>query len=168
MKMHCEWKGRMLFSAVSGDHQIAMDSNPPLGLGQAMTPKQLLVAGICGCTAMDVISILHKKRQDVTAFEVRVHTRNASEHPKVFTDIMLEYIVTGHGVDPAALERAMGMAEEWSASSPSFRPTMGSSHVLSSHDRPDGFHCGRDGFGGRPTGRGRRPGPPAPPPLYRG
>jgi putative redox protein len=61
---------------------------------------------------MDVASILAKKRQDMSAFEVRAHAQRAAEHPKVFTEITLEYVVTGRGVDPAAVERAVQLSEE--------------------------------------------------------
>ena len=60
---------------------------------------------------MDVISILKKKRQDVTGFEVRAHGLRADDHPKVFTDITLEYVVRGHSVDPKAVERSIELSE---------------------------------------------------------
>ncbi len=72
---------------------------------------ELIAIGLAGCTAMDVISILQKKRQDVTAFETRVHARRAVEHPKVFTNIQIEYIVEGRKIDPAAVERAIELSE---------------------------------------------------------
>ena len=68
---------------------------------------ELLAIGLAGCTAMDVISILSKKRQEVTDFEVQVHAGRAAEHPKVFTDAMIEYFVTGRNLDETALLRAM-------------------------------------------------------------
>jgi putative redox protein len=61
---------------------------------------------------MDVISILQKKRQQVSAFEVLFHSERAENHPKVFTHIVLEYIVTGTDIDPAAVERAVQLSEE--------------------------------------------------------
>jgi putative redox protein len=59
---------------------------------------------------MDVISILQKKRQAVTAFEVQVHTSRAEQHPKVFTSAEIEYIVVGHDLDEAALLRAIELS----------------------------------------------------------
>ena len=67
--------------------------------------------GLGGCTAMDVISILEKKRQKVTGFELQLHADRASEHPKVFTDITIEYIVKGKGIDPDAVARAIKLSE---------------------------------------------------------
>jgi putative redox protein len=68
---------------------------------------ELMALSMAGCTAMDVISILRKKRQDVTDFEVRVSAPRADEHPRVFTRAMIEYLVTGHDVDEKAVVRAI-------------------------------------------------------------
>jgi len=81
------------------------------GSGQGTSPMELVLVALGGCTAMDVISILQKKRQDVTAFEIVLHGDRATEHPKVYTEIMMEYIVTGHGVELDALERAVELSE---------------------------------------------------------
>jgi putative redox protein len=71
---------------------------------------ELIATGLAGCTAMDTISILQKKRQDVTDFEVNVHAERAEEHPRVFTHIKIEYQITGHGVDESAVLRAIGLS----------------------------------------------------------
>ena len=75
-------------------------------------PMELIATGLAGCTAMDTISILQKKRQDVTAFEVNVSAERAEEHPRVFTQISIEYLVTGHAVDEKALLRAIQLSAE--------------------------------------------------------
>lgn len=82
------------------------------GSGQGTSPMELVLVALGGCTAMDVISILQKKRQDVTAFEIVLHGDRAETHPKVYTEITMEYIVTGHGVELEALERAVELSEE--------------------------------------------------------
>ena len=74
-------------------------------------PMELLLIGLGGCTAMDVISILRKKRQDVTALEVVLDADQAESHPHVFTTIRIKYIVHGHLVDPRAVERSMELSE---------------------------------------------------------
>lgn len=91
----------------------------PLGGSQSVggdedgfRPMELIAIGVIGCTAMDVISILQKKRQDVTAFEVEVDASRAEEHPKVFTDMKITYHITGHEIDPTAVERAIELSEE--------------------------------------------------------
>jgi putative redox protein len=107
------WKGNMHFtgSADTG-FGLTLDAAPEVG-GQDMgfRPPELILMGLAGCTAMDVISILRKKRQDVTGFEVRVSGDQADDFPMVFTDIHITYVVRGHGVDPAAVERSIELSE---------------------------------------------------------
>ena len=74
-------------------------------------PMELLGIGLAGCTAMDVLSILKKKRQDVTDFEVKVHTIPAENYPRVWTEAKLEYVITGRNIDPKAVERAMDLSK---------------------------------------------------------
>ena len=73
-------------------------------------PMELLATGLAGCTAMDVISILNKKKQDVTEFEVNIHAMRAKEHPRVFTHITIEYHVTGHAINENAVVRAIELS----------------------------------------------------------
>jgi len=73
-------------------------------------PMEMFAMGLAGCTAMDVISILGKKRQQVTGFEVQVHASRSEEHPKVFTGATIEYFVTGHAVDEAAVVRSIELS----------------------------------------------------------
>ncbi len=75
------------------------------------TPMELLLIGLAGCTAMDVISILQKKRQPFKGLQVKASGERAEEHPQVYTRIHIEYIVTGDGVDPQAVERAIELSE---------------------------------------------------------
>lgn len=112
MEAKVVWKGRMSFdgSASSGFTLPLGTSTESGGDNDGFRPMELLLVGLAGCTAMDVISILEKKRQTVTNFEVRIQAERADEHPRVFTHIMVEYIVTGHQVDPAAVERAVELS----------------------------------------------------------
>jgi putative redox protein len=80
------------------------------GSGNGFKPIELILVGIAGCTAMDVISILQKKQQQVSGFEVQAHAERAGEHPKVFTSVVVEYIITGHEIDRAAVERAVELS----------------------------------------------------------
>jgi len=98
-------------SADSG-FEVALGTDPSVGGdNDGMRPMELILTGLAGCTAMDVMSILSKKRQKITGFEVRAHTDRANEHPKVFTAIHLHYVVRGEGIDHAAVERAMELSE---------------------------------------------------------
>ena len=80
------------------------------GSEDGFRPMELIALGLAGCTGMDVISILKKKQQEVTSFEVKVHAERTSEHPKVFTHAAVEYIVTGHQINPEAVERAVELS----------------------------------------------------------
>jgi len=104
----------MRFAGISDSgHEVYMDSDPSVGgADSAARPMELLLMGLCGCTAMDTISILRKKRQQVGGLEVRASAERAEEHPKVFTDIALHYIITGTEVDPTAVERAIQLSAE--------------------------------------------------------
>jgi len=96
--------------ATSGYH-VMLDSNSQSnGQGAGFSPMEMLLVGLAGCTGMDFISILRKKRQDVTGYEVQVQGIRAEEHPKVFVEISIEHLVTGHNVQPAAVERAIELS----------------------------------------------------------
>jgi putative redox protein len=113
MQAKAVWNGDMAFTGVNDEgFLLPMDSKKIVG-GHDMgfRPLQLMAIGLAGCTGMDVISILKKKRQEITQFEVNAEVERASEHPKVFTKIVLEYKVTGRNVDPQAVERAVELSE---------------------------------------------------------
>lgn len=74
-------------------------------------PVQLLLIGLCGCTGMDVISILKKKRQSLTGLQVKATAERAEEHPRVYTEIHLEFVVTGEDVHPDAVERSIELSQ---------------------------------------------------------
>jgi putative redox protein len=82
------------------------------GANDGFRPIELMALSLAGCTAMDVISILQKKQQAVTAFEVRVHAERAEDHPKVFTRMVVEYRVRGHDIDPQAVDRAVALSRD--------------------------------------------------------
>jgi len=90
---------------------ISLDTDESVGGdNRAARPLELLALGLAGCTAMDVISILQKKRQEVTSFEVKVDAARANEHPKVFTSAVIRYVITGRNIDEAALTRAIELS----------------------------------------------------------
>jgi putative redox protein len=112
METKVSWKSRLSFSgANSSGFNVPLGTDAVVGGdNDGFRPMELIAIGLAGCTAMDTISILLKKRQEVTAFEVLVHAERAEEHPKVFTNITLEYLIEGHEVDPAAVERAIELS----------------------------------------------------------
>ena len=107
------WKERMTFSGKSDSgFELPLGTYPELGGDDdGFRPLELLAIGLAGCTAMDVISILTKKKQAVRDFEVKVHAERAEEHPKVFTHLTIEYVVSGQNIDRPAVERAVELSE---------------------------------------------------------
>ncbi len=103
---------RFVGEADSG-HSIVMDGASAFGGGDsAPRPSELLLLGLAGCTGMDVVSILRKKRQAVTSLEVMVSGEQREEHPRAFTKIRVKFVVRGESVDPGAVRRAIELSEE--------------------------------------------------------
>ena len=112
MEAKVSWKGRLSFEGTADTGFIV-----PLGAeavvggdNDGFKPMELVAIGLAGCTAMDVISILTKKKQQVESFEVVVHADKAETHPRVFTDIEIEYIIKGRQVEREAVERAVELS----------------------------------------------------------
>lgn len=107
------WHDGLHFTATADSgHEVTLDGSPKVGgTDKGSRPLELMLMSLAGCTGMDVISILRKKRQDVTNFEVKVHADQADSHPHVYTAVTVEYIVTGHNIDPKAVERAIDLSE---------------------------------------------------------
>lgn len=106
------WKSGMSFSgSADSGFAVALGTDPAVGgANDGFRPMELILTGLAGCTAMDVVSILSKKRQKITGFAVQAHAARAEEHPKVFTAIHLHYVVRGEGLDPAAIQRAIDLS----------------------------------------------------------
>jgi putative redox protein len=104
----------MLFSGhTSRGYTIPLDSARVSGGHNAgISPMELMLTSLAGCTGMDVISILRKKRQDITAFEVEVAGVRADEHPRVWVELWVKFTVTGHNVDPKAVERSVELSRD--------------------------------------------------------
>lgn len=99
--------------AARGDtgHWVTMDGPPEFGGSSAAPrPKELLLFALGGCTSSDVIPILKKKKVPVEGYEVRITAETREEHPQVFTSIHLEYVITGEGINPADVERAIDLS----------------------------------------------------------
>jgi putative redox protein len=102
------WNGASRFTGeTSSGYQIAMDSDRG---GTAARPTELPLVGLGGCTGMDVVDILRKKRQEVETYEVLVEAQQREEHPKIFTTVVVEHRLAGNGLDPAAVARAIELS----------------------------------------------------------
>jgi putative redox protein len=109
------WAGnRQMVGWDSAGHGIVMDA--PIeykGEGTGARPLEVFLEALAACTALDVVSILEKKRQRFCALEIEVTAnQREDEPPKIYTDIELVYVVRGSSVDPAAVARAIELSSD--------------------------------------------------------
>lgn len=106
------WRQRMTFTGTADTgFQVPLGTDPKVGGdNDGFQPIELMAVSLAGCTAMDVISIMRKKQQVITGFDVKVHTDRAQEHPHVFTHAVITYHVMGHDLDENALRRAVELS----------------------------------------------------------
>jgi putative redox protein len=112
MLANVKWLGKMTFTGTADTgFEVPLGVSPAVGGdNDGFRPLELMAISLAGCTAMDVISILRKKRQDVTGFEVNVHTEKSEEHPRVFTEAVIEYCVVGRKVNEKAVIRSIELS----------------------------------------------------------
>ena len=106
--------GDMAFVAETGSgHLVPLDGAPEAG-GRNLAPRpmELMLAGAGGCSAFDIVLILQRARERVTGCEVKLHAERAETDPKVFTRIQFHFIVRGHDLKPAMVERAVNLSAE--------------------------------------------------------
>ena len=114
MNAKVDWKGRMSFTGTADSgFEVPLGSHPEVGGdNDGFRPMELMAVSLAGCTAMDVISILKKKRQEISDFQVTVETERADQHPKVFTSAVIEYHVAGKDIAENAVSRAMELSAD--------------------------------------------------------
>ncbi len=114
MKAEVQWKGRMSFTgAADSGFEVPLGSSPEVGGdNDGFRPMELMAISLAGCTAMDVISILGKKRQEISDFKVKVTTERSETHPKVFTHAVIEYHAAGKEISESAITRAMELSAD--------------------------------------------------------
>ena len=111
MKLQCKWDEKMKFTADADGHRISMDAKSPIGDDSAMTPKHLLLAGISGCTAMDVVALLKKYKQPFESLEVDAEAElSVGVFPAVFTEVKLVFKLKG-AVDTTHLLEAVKLSQ---------------------------------------------------------
>ncbi|HIB09681.1 MAG: OsmC family protein [Pseudomonadales bacterium] len=114
MKAMVQWVGDVRFSATSETgHNIAMDGPAEHG-GDNVGPRpmELILMGLGGCTTFDVVQILRKGRQEITDCIVEISALRADQEPKVFTDVHVHFIVTGHSLNPTKVNRAIELSAQ--------------------------------------------------------
>ncbi len=108
-----KWMDGLRFETMTGSgHKGTIDSNAPGKPGAGPGPMELVLVGLAGCTGMDVVDILRKKRVNVKGLEVRVEGTRAETHPMTYTSIDVTYIVRGQDIPPSAVEQAIRLSEE--------------------------------------------------------
>lgn len=114
MKATLDWQDGLEFSgSADSDHKVTIDGPPDLGGKNAgFRPMEMMLLSVGGCSAMDVMHILKKSRQDVTDCRIEVEGTRAETEPKVFTDIHVQFIVTGRDLNEKHVARAVELSAE--------------------------------------------------------
>jgi putative redox protein len=133
MKARIKWVQDVMFVGESGSgHSVVMDGAPDSGgRNLGVRPMEMMLLGLGGCTAFDVMLILKRGREDVTDCVVELDGERAATDPKVFTKVTMRYIVTGRNLDPKKVERAVQLSEEkYCSASAMFRHTAEMQHEI--------------------------------------
>ena len=114
MKASVRWVQDVMFVGESGSgHAVVMDGAPDAGgRNLGVRPMEMLLLGLGGCTAFDVVMILKRGREPVTDCVVELEAQRAETEPKVFTQITMRYRISGRGLDPNKVERAVNLSAE--------------------------------------------------------
>jgi putative redox protein len=109
-EIEAEWHGGGTFighNAIGGTVQMGkLDERP------GVSPMELILVGLAGCTGVDIVDILEKKRQPLMALKVKVRGKKAEDFPKIYKEIEITYLIWGDGIDTKAVERAIQLSEE--------------------------------------------------------
>jgi putative redox protein len=110
MQAQLQWIDGWQFVARAGEGPaVVIDGRIPRG---GPSPMEMILMGVAGCTATDVILVMEKKRINVTNFQIKITGERAEEHPRRYTNIRIEYVLTGTGIRESAVERAIQLSHE--------------------------------------------------------
>ncbi len=114
MKARVKWVEDVCFMGeTESGHAVIMDASPEVGgRNLGMRPMEMLLVGMGGCSSIDVVTILKKSRQPITDCVAEISAERADDIPKVFTKIHVHFVVTGKGLNPAQVERAVNLSAE--------------------------------------------------------
>jgi putative redox protein len=108
-----EWDSGMSFTSAVESYKIVIDAASEFGgKDKGPTPKPLVLTALCGCTGMDVVSLLRKMRVDFSGFKITAKAEVADEHPRVYTKIDLRYEFKGKDLPPDKLKKAVDLSQE--------------------------------------------------------
>lgn len=104
---HLDWAGEGL------DFRVTFPNGYEADFGsRGASPMDFMLASVAGCTGMDVMHVLRRKRQQVQAVSIEITGRRAEDHPRVYTEVDITFVVQGEGVSPAAVERAIALSQD--------------------------------------------------------
>ena len=114
MKARVQWLDGRAFVGESGSgHAVVMDGSAEAGgRNIGIRPMEMMLLGLGGCTAFDIVMILERMREKVTGLDIALEGERATEDPKVYTHVKLIYKVTGHNLKPMNVERAVNLSAE--------------------------------------------------------
>ncbi|UOF01867.1 OsmC family protein [Bdellovibrio reynosensis] len=113
MRSQTKWLGQdrgIAFEATLRGHKLVMDTRAEGGGDTGPSPKELLLASICGCTAMDVVSILQKMRVHLESCEVNSETATTAGYPSIFSEVKLQYLISGEGIKAEQVIKAVTLS----------------------------------------------------------
>ena len=114
MNISVNWvDGLLMVGKSDSGHTITMDGPPESG-GENLSvrPMEMLLLGVAGCTMIDVVTTLKKMRQDLSHLETKINAERATDHPKVFTDIHIQFTVKGKDLDSKKVDKAITLSAE--------------------------------------------------------
>ena len=114
MNISVNWvDGLLMVGKSDSGHTITMDGPPESGgenLG--VRPMEMLLLGVAGCTMIDIVTTLKKMRQDLSHLETKINAERATDHPKVFTNIHIQFILKGQNLDEKKVDKAITLSAE--------------------------------------------------------
>ncbi|MCJ7577482.1 MAG: OsmC family protein [candidate division Zixibacteria bacterium] len=114
MFINISWKGKLAFEAqTESGHRILLDADPEVGgEDKGPRPMELLLVSLAGCTGMDVVSILKKKRVNLEGLAIKIQAERAPQHPKYFTTIDVEYTFRGKEIKEEDVKQAVELSKD--------------------------------------------------------
>ena len=113
MKINLKWQENLKFFGYDEqNHKTIFHADPDGGPTEGPTPVNLFLQALAACGAIDIVVVLQKRRKAIDKFEIEVEGEKRDEHPRIFTNIKINYIISGEGIDEKEIERAIKLSEE--------------------------------------------------------
>ena len=113
MKINLKWQENLKFFGYDEqNHKTIFHADPDGGPTEGPTPVNLFLQALAACGAIDIVVVLQKRRKAIDKFEIEVEGEKRDEHPRIFTNIKINYIISGEGIDEKEMERAIKLSEE--------------------------------------------------------